>query len=168
MDLPHALRRRRPRSHVLALAVTAAMAVTMAAVSATTAPNDGLARGAATARAKLLFDEGAHAPARLRGDRQALPPPVARCAGCHDRGETSAKLPASRAEPVPRLDAATLLQPASRRRGPPSRYDEATFCRLLATGVDPAGIVVARAMPVYEVEPSDCRALWWLLTAPPS
>ena len=51
-----------------------------------------------------------------------------------------------------------------RRNGPPSRFDEASFCRLLRTGVDPADIVVPRAMPRYAIDDTDCRALWAYLS----
>jgi hypothetical protein len=152
---------RRVSKLVMAFAATAAASLAQPAAQS---------RDAAAARAVRLFEDGLGATASLRGDTQPLPSSVARCAGCHERGDAPAKRPSTRdaQTPPPRLDAATLLQPASRRRGPPSRYDEASFCRLLATGVDPAGVVVARTMPVYAIEAADCGALWRLLTGSPS
>jgi hypothetical protein len=168
MELPHTLRRPPRRQHA-AVAIMAAMTIAVAIAAST----DGRARDASAARAQRLFDEGAGVAASLRADTQLLPPSVARCASCHERGDDRRRgrgpgdaegsvtpVAGSAADTAPRLDAAALLKPASRRRGPPSRYDEASFCRLLATGVDPAGVVVARAMPVYVIDAADCRALW--------
>ena len=144
-------------------------AAVVAASSAAPEPGHAQPRNASAARAQRVFDEGVRVVARLRGDTHALPSSVARCAGCHERSGTSLSRPANGiAEAAPGLGAATLLQATSRRRGPPSRYDEDTFCRLLASGVDPGGVVVARSMPVYAIEPTDCHALWQWLVAPPS
>lgn len=52
----------------------------------------------------------------------------------------------------------------SRRGGPATRFDKASFCRLLQTGIDPANIVVTAAMPRYLADPPDCDALWVFLT----
>lgn len=90
--------------------------------------------------------------ARLGGDVTPLPPAATRCANCHRD---------ARFGPV--LDAASLAESRARRGGPPSRYDAASLCRLLRTGVDPADVVITRAMPRYAISDADCAALWHYL-----
>jgi hypothetical protein len=97
---------------------------------------------------------------QIRGQDDALPPQVLRCANCHS-AKSSAQLPAPAA---PRIDSALLLELRQRRGGPPSRYDQAAFCRLLRTGSDPAFILIAREMPTYEVSDEQCASLWIFLT----
>lgn len=118
----------------------------------------------ASERAAAIFAEGRHVQATLRGDDQALPADTMRCRNCHEGA--GHRLPDARraAEAGPPLTAATLVVPRSRRGGPPSRYDQGSFCRLLRQGIDPADIVVRRTMPIYRIEPSDCAALWRLLS----
>jgi hypothetical protein len=91
-------------------------------------------------------------PAYIAGQDFALPASASRCGNCH--GEQAPQ----RIAPV--LTAASLTQATSRRGGPPSRYEPASFCRLLRTGVDPAFVVVPRAMPRYDLSEADCAALW--------
>jgi hypothetical protein len=93
---------------------------------------------------------------KVRGHDESLPAEAVRCANCHDAAD-GARL--SRV-PAPHLDRSLLLEPRQRRGGPPSRYDQAAFCKLLRTGVDPASIVVAREMPIYELDQNQCIALW--------
>jgi len=94
--------------------------------------------------------------AKVRGHDEWLPAEAVRCANCHDAA-SGARLGRVAA---PQLDRTLLLEPRQRRGGPPSRYDRAAFCKLLRTGVDAASIVIAREMPIYEVEESQCAALW--------
>ena len=103
----------------------------------------------------------------------ALPPQASRCVNCHAAG-TAPPTPASASSAAststqsfgPALNAKLLLQDTRRRGGPPSRYDEAALCKLLATGVDPAYIIIPASMPRYELPPADCKALWAFLTQP--
>jgi hypothetical protein len=96
---------------------------------------------------------------KVRGHDESLPAEAVRCGNCHDAAE-GARL--SRV-PAPHLDRSLLLEPRQRRGGPPSRYDQAAFCKLLRSGVDPASIVVAREMPIYELDQNQCIALWSFL-----
>lgn len=100
--------------------------------------------------------------ARLSGHEQVLPGQASRCINCHGG--------ADRAAPGggPRLDAGYLTRAVARRGGPASRYDEAAFCRLLRTGVDPASVLVPREMPRYDIDDADCAALWQFLTRAPT
>jgi hypothetical protein len=62
------------------------------------------------------------------------------------------------------LSAATLAEPVARRGGPPSRYDARSLCTLLRSGVDPAHVMVQRAMPRFDIDDLQCEALWQYLT----
>lgn len=59
---------------------------------------------------------------------------------------------------------ASCAKPGRARGGPPVAYEAATFCRTLRTGVDPAHVVLPRAMPRFEVDDVQCAALWDYLT----
>jgi hypothetical protein len=105
---------------------------------------------------------------RIVGHEEDLPPQASRCANCHlmsAAAESSADLTKSTQRFGPALSAALLKEAISRRHGPPSRYDKASFCMLLRTGVDPVQVVVPRAMPRYAVNAKQCAALWAYLTA---
>jgi hypothetical protein len=82
-----------------------------------------------------------------------------RCGNCHE-AVNNARL--SRVA-APRIDRSLLLDLRQRRGGPPSRYNQAAFCKLLRTGIDPAYILVAREMPVYELDEAQCASLWMFL-----
>lgn len=119
-------------------------------------------------RGRRLFVGELPLTARVTGHAAALPPQAARCMNCHAVGSAGPAAPASDATRSfgPVLGSALLTQAVARRGGPPSRYDEAAFCRLLATGIDPADVIIPREMPRYEVSAADCRALWAHLSAP--
>jgi hypothetical protein len=93
---------------------------------------------------------------RIRGHDDLLPPETVRCANCH---EAAGATKISRTS-APYLNRSWLLDARQRRSGPPSRYDEAAFCKLLRTGVDPVSIVIAREMPAYVVNDDQCAGLW--------
>lgn len=126
-------------------------------------PSSGFASVARSAPADpgaALFAGQAPLRARIRGHRGRLPPYVVKCSNCHLTGNQ----PVVPGAIAPRLDRALLLDDRPRRGGPPSAYDEPKFCRLLRTGVDPAFILVAREMPVYELRDAQCSRLWRFLT----
>ena len=95
----------------------------------------------------------------ILGHKSTLPPAAAKCTNCHSSGD----------EPLaqslgPLLNRRSLTEMQSRRGAPPSRYTEATFCRILRTGVDPAYIFIAQEMPRYVIDDSRCRDLWAYLS----
>jgi hypothetical protein len=119
-------------------------------------------------RGREIFGGGVDITATLRGDQRSLPKQAARCLNCHTQttplaasGPAVATVADAAAPP---LTAASLTSVQSRRRGPPSRFDQHSFCRLLTTGIDAADILVRRTMPIYDVAPADCAALWLFLT----
>lgn len=167
------------------------LAVTLALLGSATAWPAWLVDPQAQARrdsGAAIFAGRQPLPGHLRGDGMALPTQATRCTNCHatDAGlsadgiagavPTGAKAgtvtadgqaPATGAPAAanfaPRLNATQLAQALPRRGGPPSRYDATSLCRLLRTGVDPAGVMVQRAMPLFEASDADCQALWQYL-----
>ncbi len=111
-------------------------------------------------RGSRLFSGKEALSGRIRGHGETLPPEAVRCVNCHG-ADANAGLGRAAA---PRIDEAWLVEFHQRRGGPPSRYDEATFCKLLRTGVDPAQILVSRTMPTYELDEEQCGSLWHFLT----
>lgn len=120
-------------------------------------------------RGRDLFHGDAALTARLTGHINALPQQAAICVNCHVAGSARATASASGSTQSfgPLLTPALLRESIPRRGGPPSRYDETTFCRVLSTGVDPAYVIVRRDMPRYDMPASDCRALWAYLSQQP-
>ena len=102
-------------------------------------------------------------PGTISGHAQPLPPVATRCTNCHSR-ESAAQAASGAASFAPLLTRERLLGPIARRGGPPSRYDEAAFCRLLRSGIDPAIMLIPRQMPRYAIDDAQCRALWTYLT----
>jgi len=88
--------------------------------------------------------------ATLRGETSALPAAASRCINCHGAPEAGT--------------APSLLVLASRRGGPAFAYDAASLCTTLRTGVDPQQILLARAMPQFQLTLPQCAALWAYLT----
>jgi hypothetical protein len=129
------------------LGVGLAIGLAMVAVRAS-AEARSLATGAA------LFEGRSPLAARIGGHVDRLPPAMVACANCHR------PTPAASASPGPVLSRDLLLAPVARRGGPPSRFDRGAFCRLLETGEDPAGVLLPRAMPRYDIDPAACDALW--------
>ena len=97
----------------------------------------------------------------MRDHRTDLPAAVVVCRGCHVAAVASPGTP----PPAPPVDRALLLEAKPRRGGPPSAYDLPAFCRLLRTGADPAYVLVAREMPVFDVDDAQCESLWRFVTA---
>lgn len=108
-----------------------------------------------------LFSGRAPLAAQLAGRDLALPVSASRCTNCH-RHDGPAPA-ASTAGFGPVLTAAALRTRQPRRGGPPSAYDEASFCRLLRTGIDPAHVLIDQRMPRYAATDAECAALWTYL-----
>lgn len=124
------------------------------------------AAAAGNERGHALFTGAAALQGSIVGHTSALPPAAARCINCHAEGSAVAGSAASATSFGPLLTRRHLTDALARRGGPPSRYDPAAFCRLLRQGVDPAYVMIKRAMPRYELSDADCQALWALLSDP--
>jgi hypothetical protein len=114
----------------------------------------------AVERGRALFVGREALRGKLRHHASGLPAEVIACGNCH--GARQGEGP--RASSAPHLDRALLLEPRARRGGPPSAYSAPTFCKLLRTGIDPAHVMIAREMPVYTVDDTQCHSLWQFLT----
>lgn len=135
----------RSRSRSLLLALVAATAMATAGLGVWAA-QDGLT----AQRGQAVFEGRTALVAHLPQQPTALPALATACANCH-----------SGADPLGgALTRHTLAQPVARRGGPASTYDAGSLCRALAEGVDPAQVVLPRAMPRYQVTARDCAALW--------
>lgn len=110
----------------------------------------------AARRGNALFQGKGALTAKIRGHDEYLPAEVVQCANCHESVNNGRLTRVS----APHLDRSLLLEARQRRGGPPSRYNQGAFCKLLKTGVDPASVLVAREMPVYELDESQCASLW--------
>jgi hypothetical protein len=116
-----------------------------------------------------LFNGTAPLAAHAPGDPDQLPSIASRCTNCHERTTglvaglppsadgRSAGTAATYASP---LDAAWLTTSRVRHGGPATRYDEAAFCTVLRTGVDPAQVMIPPVMPRYDVTDDQCASLW--------
>lgn len=118
------------------------------------------------AAGQRLYEGTQPLAAQIAGQDLALPVTASRCANCHRRVAPAAAA-ASSTTIGPVLDAATLTARQPRRGGPPSAYGEASFCRVLRTGIDAASVIVDRRMPRYAVSDADCAALWTYVTQRP-
>ncbi|MCC6537537.1 MAG: SCO family protein [Bryobacterales bacterium] len=101
-----------------------------------------------------IYFGAAPVPARLGGELIAAE--ASRCANCH--GAERQGVAEGRTRPSP-LHAVSLTQPQPRRGGPASHYTAESLCTSLRTGIDPAGVMYAVAMPRYELTNGECRAL---------
>ena len=120
-------------------------------------------------RGQQLYEGELALPARIVGQDFALPPQASRCVNCHGPARADAASSAAGAQRIgPALSASALTDAVRRRGGPPSRYDAASLCTLLRSGVDPAYVIILRTMPRYEVTDADCRSLWLHLTDSPA
>ena len=125
--------------------------------------------GASAARGQQLFEGQLALAARIVGQDFALPAEASRCVNCHGPARSSASSsPALSQRLGPVLSRAALTEAVRRRGGPPSRYDAASLCTLLRSGVDPAYVIIVRSMPRYEISDADCRSLWQHLTDSPA
>lgn len=120
---------------------------------------------------RRLFVGEAMVRGTITGHQNALPALASRCVNCHSASAAARDTAAASAVSAtasatttssfaPALTRQHLTGLIARRGGPPSRYDEASFCRLLRTGIDPAYVLIPRNMPRYELPDADCHALW--------
>lgn len=100
------------------------------------------------------------------GHETPLPTTASRCINCHELATAPAPSAGSQKTAAfgPRLSPEGLKGLAARRGGPPTRYDVNAFCELLRTGVDPAKVIIQRAMPRYRIDGPQCEALWIYVT----
>jgi len=126
------------------------MAMAMAVATSATAGADAVSRG------ERLFEGTEPLAGTLSGHDASLPPAATRCVHCH---AGPGKASAATAGMLP-LGPHHLLEARARRGGPPVAYDQASFCRTLRTGIDPASIILPRSMPRFEVDDAQCAALW--------
>ncbi len=113
---------------------------------------------------RTLFEGKQAIAARMPGHQQVLPPSAARCINCHRDAPDSRSIRGTPAL-APRITASLLTSSISRRRGPESKYEIDSFCELVRTGVDPAGVMIEQTMPRYEISNLQCSALWRYLSA---
>lgn len=123
--------------------------------------NNGVVSG------ERIFKGDAPVVAHVSGYGKPLTTEASRCVNCHEIGDsTRPGTGSTAATPIgPALSVDTLTREVARRGGPPSRFDEGSFCRLLTAGVDPAHIVVPRSMPRYDMSEAQCQDLWQYLTS---
>ncbi len=100
-----------------------------------------------------LFNGEHPMAAHLRDDDRPLPSWTTRCVNCHV-GTSKAQAFA------PPLTHDTLLAATRRRGGPISHYDATAFCHAVKDGIDPAGVMLRKSMPRYQITDDQCMALW--------
>ncbi len=123
----------------------------------------------APSRGAQLYDGRLVLTGQLRGHEQALPAVALRCSNCHEPSRQPLRDDDVAASSfAPRLDHTSLTLPQARRGGPPSRYDQAAFCRVLRTSIDPAEVLLNKPMPRYTLSDDDCAALWQFLSQRPA
>jgi hypothetical protein len=149
----------------VSLGIAAALLSLPSAVSAAAIGGASTAAGGEDA-GRSLFDGLQPLIGRIGGHAERLPAEALACANCHrSRPGAPERIAGGGRDAGPVLNASTLLGAVERRGGPPSRYDRDGFCRALRAGVDPAGVVLPRVMPRYEIDAAGCDALWRFLTA---
>ncbi len=125
---------------------------------------------ARAAQGERLYDGRSPLAGRIHGHAQPLPPVALACTNCHGGAQArpAAEVRVARAAAAgPELDRTSLTSVQPRRGGPATRFELATFCRLLRTGEDPAHVLLPRVMPRYEISDEQCAALWsHLIRAP--
>ena len=127
-------------------------AVLVAAASPAAARDDSrVGRGSA------LFNGQADLRGRLADHVDPLPAAVLACVNCHE---------GRAADGAPDLRGGWLSTTRSRRNGPASAYDAATFCATLRTGIDPVQVRLPVLMPRFDLSDEACSDLWNYLDAP--
>ncbi|MFC3695173.1 hypothetical protein [Chenggangzhangella methanolivorans] len=125
----------------------AALVVVALAAAAVLAWRSPIARG------YMLFHGHAALEAKIFSG-VALPVSASACVNCHEGAASGGP------RAIARLDRTTFSAPRTPRGGAPVSYDEASFCRLMREGVDPASVMVSRLMPRFDVSDADCAALF--------
>jgi len=159
------------------LPVGIALAILLTGVGVLTARH--FEQSGVQAAGEAMFEGRTPLVARVGGHADTLPAAAVACANCHvprpqpvgvalssvptGTGGTEGQ-PSASSSPGPTLHRALLLEPVARRGGPPSRYDRQAFCRVLQSGEDPAGVLLPRVMPRYEIDAATCDALWRFVT----
>ncbi|QBY55514.1 hypothetical protein [Cupriavidus oxalaticus] len=124
----------------------------------TTASSVAAPAGEAAERGRAIYQGEVALTAHLRGETRRLPAFTVRCGNCHTQSGRATAF-------APPLSAGYLREATSRRQAPPSQYDLGAFCKVLATGIDPAAVMLASSMPLYVLSDDECTALWtYLLT----
>ncbi|CAN7640347.1 hypothetical protein LJR290_004930 [Variovorax sp. LjRoot290] len=141
----------------MAMAMALALATALAAGLAWREPTVP----ASVARGARLFDGTEPLAGTLSGHSAPLPVAATRCTQCH---AGPGKSTAAASNFAPPLDRRQLREARPRRGGPPVAYEQASFCRTLRTGVDPAHVVLPRTMPRFDADDGQCAALWDYLT----
>ena len=109
---------------------------------------------AAAGPGSKLFSGRTPLSGHLEGQSESMPASATACVGCHNS-----------AKPLgPALNSLSLTGAVPRRGGPASTYDQAAFCRVLRTGIDPSFILLRKEMPRYEISDGQCTNLWRFLT----
>jgi len=126
----------------------AVLGLALAAANAAATPN-----GETAERGRAISHGETALTAHLRGDTRPLPAFTLRCANCHTQTVGATAL-------APPLSARYLLDAIPRRGGPPTRYDRDAFCKVLASSIDPAAVMLASSMPQYVLSDDECTALW--------
>ena len=108
-----------------------------------------------------LFDGRRALSGRMVGHEQVLPVEAVRCSNCHDREGAQASPDGQSFGTV--LGPGSLTRAVARRGGPPSRYTQRSFCRVLRDGIDPAQVMIPQTMPRYALTAGECAALWRFL-----
>ena len=133
------------------------MAVALIAFTPALTPLGAASAEPRASRGELLYRGRIVLKARMANSVDDLAPVATRCSNCHGpdaRGVAEAGVNGSS------IRGASLTRSQSRRGGPASAYTAATFRDALRSGHDPAGVLLARAMPRYAIPDSDCAALW--------
>ncbi len=106
-----------------------------------------------------LYSGGRPLTATISGHSAPMPSKVVVCSNCHGAplGKPGSK-PAA-----PDLRHGWLEQVRARRNGPAGRYDQASFCRALRSGIDPVYVMLPIRMPRFTISDPDCEALWLYL-----
>lgn len=122
-----------------------------------------LAEDTAMLKGEQLFTGQIELKGRLRGQPTTLPAKVVACQNCHAlQGDTQR----STDQLGPALGQALTTERA-RHGGPAFAFGYSSFCTLLREGKTPTGILIAYAMPVFEMDNDSCYALWRYLIHKP-
>ena len=144
----------------LALAVCLLLGAGAFAYMRFSALSESVFRGSVLYAATGL-DASANLAGHMTGHTETLPTLATRCSNCHLQRDAK---PVADRQFGPVLTGDHLLKSIARRGGPPTVYDERSFCRVLRDGIDPASVIIDQAMPRYTASDAQCQDLWNYLT----